>query len=357
MKTLILAGGRGTRLWPLSRKQKPKQFQKLLSKKTMLQETFSRLKGISSASDIFISTNEEYRKEVKKNFPGISSSKIIAEPANRERVAAIALFLAGLKKDELDEPVLIIPSDHLIKDKEAFKKSIFIAEKFVKKNQDHIAILGEKPIFPDTGLGYVKKGKLAEKIKGEKVYKVDFFKEKPNLRRARSYVKTKNYFWNIGIYVFMPSLVEKLIREFIPDNYKRYKKIREAIGKKDFKKVLKREYPRMDNVSFEYAVLENYENVAILPINIGWSDVGSWTVLKNCLSSPDKSFIKGHYVGVNSKNVMVYGSSKRLVAGVGIKDLVIAATDDIILVCHKDESQKVKQVIKKLEKEKRFDYI
>ncbi len=357
MKILILAGGQGTRLWPLSRKQKPKQFQKLISKKTMLQETVDRLSSQIPLKDIFISTNEQYFQEVKKELPKLPKKNIIAEPVPRERVAAIALFLARIEKKDFKEPILVLPSDHLIKQKNKFQKALFAGEKFIKENPEYIVVLGAKPNFPDTGLGYIKAGKTLEQVGDIEIKKIDFFKEKPNLQRTRAYIKSKNYFWNTAIYLFTPYFIEKQIKQFIPDNYKRYQKIKKAINTSNFDKILNKEYPEMDKVSLEYTVLENCKTVAVIPVDMGWSDVGSWAVLKNCLSSPNKNFIKGNYIGINSNNIMVYGSSDKLVASVGVKDLVIVSTDDIILICHKDESQNVKKIIEKLVKEKKFNYI
>lgn len=357
MKILILAGGRGTRLWPLSRKAKPKQFQKLISDKTMLQETVFRLSSKYLLKNIFISTNKEYLKEVKKEMPKLPAGNIIAEPVSRERLAAILLFMAKVKKEDFNCPILVLPSDHLIKDKKGFQRAISAAEKFIKSNPQYIVILAEKPTFPDTGLGYMKRGNFLANIDNLKIYKSAFFKEKPNLKRARSYLKAKNYFWNTAIYLFYPSLVEELTKEFVPDNYRRYEAVKKAREKNNYAKILQEEYSKMDNVSMEYSIIENYQNIALLPVNIGWSDIGSWTVLKNCLSSPNKNFVKGNYVDIDSKNTMVYGSFNKLVAGIGIKDLVIVVTDDIILICNKNHSQKVKEVIEKLEKNKNFNYL
>ena len=363
MKILILAGGKGTRLWPISRRQKPKQFQRLLSDKTMLQETVERFSDKFSLSDIFVLTNREYTREVAKEFPKLPRKNIIAEPASRERIAAVALFLALIKTDD-EEPIIILPSDHAVKKTKEFIEAILQGEKFIRKNSKYLLAFGGKATFPDTGLGYIQKGKLFKKInktglsvRQTGIYKVDFFKEKPNLKRARDYIETKKYFWNMGIYMFSSSLIKNLIREFVPDNYIRYEKIKAARKKPNFKKILEKEFLKMDNVSFDYSITENCKKVVFIPMDVGWSDVGSWSVLKNCLVSKNKNFIHGNHISVDSKNIMVYGTTNKLVATVGVRDLIIASTDDIILICQKDKSQEVKKIIKKLEKDGKFGYI
>jgi len=358
MKALVLAGGQGMRLWPLSRKAKPKQFQKLLGKKTMFQQTIDRLLSVFPPRDIFVSTNQDYVKEVKKEASCLPKKNIIAEPERRERVACLSLFLTRLKEKEFEEPFVFLPSDHLIRDEKKFLRALSAGERFVRENPEYILTLGAKPTFPDTGLGYIKKGKSLKQIDHFYFYQVAFFKEKPNLKRAQRYLRSGRYLWNMGIFLFIPKLVEELIKRFVPDTYKRYRIIKEAKGKPGFKRILKREYGKMDPVSFDYSIVENYSRLAVLPLDVGWSDVGSWSVLKDCLTRPGDNFVRGNYLGIESKNVMVYGSTnKQLIATLGVKDLIVAVTDDIILICHRDGSQKVKNLVKKLEKNKKFNYL
>ena len=323
----------------------------------MLQETVNRLKPILPVDDIYISSNAEYANEIRRELPDLSEKNIILEPLRRERFAALLLFLASVKWENHREPMVILPSDHLIKNTGEFGQALLDGENFIKKNPDYILLLGEKPTFPDTGLGYIEKGKTLGIWGQSEICSIPFFKEKPNLKRTRDFLRSGRYFWNTAIYILTPSLIKRLAKDFAPDNYKRYKKIAGSLGKKNFGRILEKEYSAMDQISLEYSIIERYGKNALLTKNFGWSDVGSWTVLKNCLTSPNENFIKGKHIGIDSKNIMVYGREDKLVATVGIKDLIIAVNDDIVLVCHKNDSQNIKEIIKKLEKNKDFKYI
>jgi len=351
MKILIMAGGRGTRLWPLSRTEKPKQFQKLISDKTMLQETAERLLPLGDWRDIYISTSSYYVKETQKELPKVLKENIIDEPVNRERASSIALSAAFLIKRCPDEIAVVLPADHLIKKSGALISAIKNGADFVEKNPDYILTIGIKPDAVDTGLGYMKKGKVFFKDKKQAVFKVEKFIEKPDLETAKALIKSGDYFWNSGIYVFKPkNLIEKY-KKFVPDTYERILKFINAVDTPEYREVLGKEYPGSDPVSFEYSIVENDAKVLMVLADLGWSDIGSWAVLKDSLVKHNsKNFVKAAHLDIGSKDLLVYGSPKKLIATVGLKGLIIVDTPDVILICDKSQSQDVKKIVAILEK-------
>lgn len=358
MKFLILAGGKGTRLWPVSRKEKPKQFQKLISDKTMLEETVGRILPSYPAEDIYISTNEIYTEEVKKELPELPAENIISEPAFRERASSIALAAAIFSKDGKDSTMAIFPSDHYVKHTDRLMNILKESEAFLEKNPDYLIAVGVKPTGPETGYGYVQcKKKVLSwggNNSGLSFFEVEKFIEKPDLKMAQEYFEQDNFFWNSAIYIWKTSTIIDKFKKYIPDTYKRLCNIRDSVGTPQFKNTLAKEYLLMDMVSVEYGVLENDNKIVIVSDDIGWSDIGSWSVLKDSLTgSLDKHYVKGEHLDIGSKNLLVYGS-KKLITTIGVKDLIIVDTDDVIMVCDKNNTQQVKKIVEELEKNGRI---
>ncbi len=343
-----MAGGKGTRLWPISRKNKPKQFQKLIGEKTMLAETVDRLLPEYSLDNIYIATNGDYTQEVKNNLPALSVENIISEPAFRERASCVALASAIFSKEGADETMVVFPSDHYIKKNEELLHILKESEKFLDENPDYLVTIGVKPSSPETGYGYIKREIKSKN--SSRFSEIRKFIEKPDLKTAQKYCQDENFLWNTSIYLWKTSAIIERFRKYIPDTYKRLCRIREAVGTSEFQKVLEKEYPLMDMISMEYGILENDEKSVVIEADLGWSDVGSWSVLKDSLIGKDGHFVKGEHLDIGSKNLLVYGS-KKLITTVGLKDLIIIDTDDVILVCDKNNSQLVKSVVEKLEKD------
>lgn len=349
MKCVIMAGGKGTRLWPLSRRDKPKQFQCLVSDKTMLQETFLRLRKKFAIEDIFISTNLEYVSEVEREILELPKENIIGEPQARGTASSMALVAAIIAAEDEDAIIAHFPADHLIKNPELLLEAVSKAEEFLKDNKDYIVTFGIKPTAPETGFGYIERDQTLAKFGEIEVQQVKKFVEKPDMMTAQRYIDSGDFYWNAGMYVWRVKAIIEKIQKYIPDTYNRLMLIKETVGKEKFLETVLEQYPEMENITIEYGVIENEIDVAVIPLDLQWSDVGSWSSLKDTLVEDTKShFVKGEHIDFGSENLLVYGS-KKLITTVGLKDLVIVDTEDAILICDRHKSSMISDVVKQLE--------
>lgn len=357
MKLVIMAGGKGTRLWPISRIGKPKQFQCLTGDKTMLQETYLRLRQIAKPEDIFIATNQEYVNEVEKEILEFPRENILGEPVGRNTAPSIALAAAVIAAQNENEIMGIFPADHFIKNPKVLLNTIQKGKEFLEKNEQYLLTFGITPSAPETGYGYIKKNGLLSKIEDIEIFKADKFVEKPNYETAQKYLESGDYFWNSGMFLWKTKTIIDKFRAYVPDDYKRLVKIRDSIKNKNFTAVLKKEFPKMDKNSIDYAIMENETNVAVIPLELDWSDVGSWTALKDTLISDNReNLVRGEHVDFDSENLLVYGSDK-LITTIGVKDLIIVDTDDAILICDRNKSQLVSDIVKKLEEQGKIKHL
>lgn len=353
-----MAGGKGSRLWPLSRSEKPKQFQKLISDKTMLQETVDRVLSRFPVEDVFISTNKLYADEARRELPSLPKANFIEEPNFRERASCIALATAIFNKKGFgDEVIAVLPSDHFIKDEERLLDIFIEAEGFLNYKPDYLVALGAKPTNAETGYGYIQHEFSPMHndrwISGE-YFRIEKFVEKPESAVAEKFFEEKGMLWNMGIYLWKASTIIDRFQTFLPNTHKKMCRFEKMFGTEDFNEILEKEYCHMDMVSIENAIVEKDDKVVVVPTDIGWSDVGSWSVLKDSLvEDKDSHLVKGEHIDVDSKNLLVYGCGKPIVT-IGLRDLVIVDTDDVVLICDKNKSQLVKEAVKKLEKSGRI---
>ncbi|MBR6384860.1 MAG: mannose-1-phosphate guanylyltransferase [Ruminococcus sp.] len=349
---VIMAGGRGERFWPKSRNDKPKQFLSLTQdKETMIQKTVKRLLPVVEKDDIYIVTNASYTSLVSEQLPDIPKENILAEPCARNTAPCIAYAAAIINKKYDDAIMLVLPSDHLIKYEDIYISTIKKAIKSAKEGKNLITI-GITPTYPETGYGYINFGEE----KGD-VFEVKKFVEKPDLKTAKSYLSSGKYLWNSGMFVWKISSIMQNFREFMPDIHKGALRIGENFGTENFDSVLKEEFENFRSESIDFGIMEKADDIYTIPGSFGWDDVGSWLAMERINETDEfKNFTEGDVLMYDTKRTTVCGG-KRLIAAVGARDIIIVDTDDVLLVCSKNSTQDVKQIIAQLKEKNRNNLV
>lgn len=355
MKTtaVIMAGGRGERFWPKSRNSCPKQFLSLTSDgETMIQKTVRRLLPLVDMSDIYIVTNAAYGSLVAEQLPDIPKENILSEPAARNTAPCIAFAAAVINRKYDDAIMMVLPSDHLIGLEDIYINTLKKAAKVAAQNGNLVTI-GITPEYPETGYGYINFGSEDE----SGAYKVERFVEKPDLATAEMYFTSGKYLWNSGMFVWKLSTILDNIRRLMPDIYEGAVRIGEAYGTDSFNEVLVREFTAFRSESVDFGIMERAENIYTIPGSFGWDDVGSWLAVERInKTDSDKNYITGDVISVASRHTTVCGG-KRLIAAVGLEDVIIVDTDDAVLVCSKNSTQDVKKVIAQLREQGRNELV
>lgn len=345
MKIVILAGGGGSRLFPLSRSCYPKQFLHIAGEKSLLVQTVERFLGLAAPEDIIIVTNKDYIYHVQAELKdvGAETAHIITEPVGRNTAPAISLAMAYIKENmatTADETIFISPADHLIKPIDEFRKVITKAELLAKDGK--IVTFGIVPNKPETGYGYIK---VADEIDNY-AYMVEAFKEKPDEKMAASYIKAGCYYWNSGMFMFSLEAMEQELKASAYDIY--------GIYQNGYDQMLN-DFSNMPDISIDYAVAEKSAQMVLVPLTgIYWNDIGSWDAIAETFSDSGGNLYSGDVIAENCNNTMILGQ-KRLIAGLDLQDLMIVDTPDVLLVAKKGKSQDVKQLVNKLKKEKRTE--
>ena len=357
ISVVIMAGGKGERFWPKSRMNMPKQFLSLSEDgKSMIQHTVERLKGLVDIQNMYIVTNEIYKDLVLEHIPDIPKENIIIEPVAKNTAPCIGLAAIHIAKKNPDSKMIILPSDHLIKFNEIFIDTLKIALDVVEKG-DNLATIGITPNYPETGYGYINFTKGESFKDSANIYEVLRFVEKPNLEKAKEYLTSGEYLWNSGIFVWKASTILKNFKEYLPEIYEGLQKIGESINTGKYEEVLKKEFPNLPSESIDYGIMEKAKNIYVIPGNFGWDDVGSWLSLERInKTNQDGNVITGNVISIKTKNTIIQGSDK-LIATIGLEDIVIVDTDDVTLICHKDNTQEVKEIINNLKICNRNEYL
>ena len=349
MYIVILAGGSGTRFWPLSREAAPKQLLTLTGKKTMIQQTVTRFGPSLPIKKIYVITNKKYAFDIDRQLSDViakGSYTIIIEPYARNTAPAIGLAAIQIKQHDHNGVMAVMPSDHIIQKTDLFCDILLRAKAIAEKG--YLTTLGIVPTKPSTGYGYIKKGGVLDP--SLEAYKVECFVEKPDYKRAQEFVSTDNYLWNSGIFIWKVSEILDAIKTFMPDLYNGLMEIQNAIGSETEGDVVRTVFAQLESVSVDYGIMERTDNIALIPADIDWCDVGSWTALEEIFPKDNHGNIKfGNVVDIDSKNSIIY-AGKRVMAVVGLEDIVVVDTPDATLVAAKKRVQDVNQVVDVLKK-------
>jgi len=344
---IIIAGGRGERFWPRSRLKQPKHLLPIVGGKPMLTQTIDRLSNLILPENILVITNAEQLDAIRKICPKVPPENIVTEPIGRDTTAAIALSTLLIKEKNKDAVFAVLPADHVIKNSSEFQKSLTSAFK-VASSHSYLVTLGIVPTYAATGYGYIKKGK---KIEGkEPIFHVEQFIEKPPFEAAEYYVRSGDYLWNTGIFVWKVQTIENALEKFCPELQNTLRKVQEGLHhRKKLEALLKDTYPTLEKVSIDYAVMEKADNVVAIQVNFDWDDVGSWTALEGHLPKDKNGNVsQGKVICENAANNIVISSGGHHVALFGVNNLIVVHTEDATLVCAKEKAQEIKQLLKQI---------
>ena len=351
---LIMAGGRGERFWPKSRMNLPKQFLSLTGDgKTMIQLTVERIAPLVDIQDVYIATNESYRHLVLEQLPDLPEENILCEPVGRNTAPCIGLGAAHISKKYGDALMMVLPSDHLIKYEPIFRQTLQDACR-VAEQGENLVTLGITPDEPETGYGYIK---FNPNVTLERAYAVERFVEKPNLEKAKEYLASQEYLWNSGMFIWKVSTILNNIKAYLPEMYEGLETIKAATGTEAQESVLKATFPGLQSVSVDYGIMEKAQNIYTLAGTFGWDDVGSWLAVGRIQKTNEfGNVVSGSVVSVNTRNCIIQGGSK-LIATVGLSDIVVVDTEDALLVCNKENAGEIKKVLESLKITNQYQYL
>jgi mannose-1-phosphate guanylyltransferase len=348
---VLIAGGKGTRFWPRSRSAKPKQFLPILSDKTLLQETAERIAPLVPLERTYVVTGKTHVREVNRQLPLLKRSNILAEPEGRNTAPAIGLAAMEISKFSPEAVMIVLPSDHAIQDSKRFLEVARVAIRIAEK-EEALVTIGIKPTYPETGYGYIKKGNKAFQMKGVQAYQGAGFKEKPTLRVAERFVKSKVYLWNSGIFAWKTKVILKRIHRWLPQVYLQL----EEMGGRSTLKACQQAYQRMPSVSIDKGVLEREKFLWLVEADFAWSDVGNWARLGDLWRRVSKDSCRGRIITIGSHGVVAY-SPERLLVLLGVKNLIVVDSEDAILVADRGRAQDVGKVVTELERRGQTFYL
>lgn len=348
MQALILAGGSGTRFWPLSRRHRPKQLLALENELSLLQETVQRLDPLVPADNIWVCTNERLAGAVREQLPEVPAEQILCEPVGRNTAPAIGWSLVNMPENQRNEVVAVLPSDHRFGDSEGFRTTLATAARVAEK-EDRVMTLGVRPRWAETGYGYLELGASLKDF--PEAMEVACFREKPSAEVAEAYLEGGNHLWNAGIFVFRGTTFLSHLNEFEPEMGAGLKAIETTPEK------VADIFPTLPSISVDYAVMERLKSIATVPLDCGWSDLGSWEALTEVVPADESgNFRRGDTLALDSRDNLLFADEGQVVA-LGVENLVVVRTGDTVLVMPRERSQDVRQIVDRLKEENRQDLL
>lgn len=352
----IMAGGIGSRFWPMSRTNLPKQFLDILNTgKTLIQATYDRFAAFIPAENIYVVTSNEYINIVKKQLPQLPLQNILGEPSRKNTAPCIAYISFKVQQLDPNGTLIVAPADHLILDNIAFTKVCLEALSFVQKHNALIT-LGIKPTYPNTGYGYIQ---YEQQEVANNVYKVKTFTEKPNLELAKAFIASGEFLWNAGIFVWQVKNVIKAFEKFLPEMYDVFHAEQELFNSPEEVAAVNRIYPQCTNISIDFGIMEKADNVYVIPSSFGWSDLGTWN---SAYENLEKDYLENAVAGENvivfdSLRNMVHSQNDKLVVLQGLEDFIVVDSDDVLLICKREKEQDIKEYVAEVKRNKGDKYL
>ncbi len=347
---VLMAGGVGTRFWPRSRARRPKQILNIFGGETMIQATYARIQGLVKPENVLVVTNQEQQALIQAQLPALPESAFLAEPIGRNTAPCIGLAAVHILARDPEGIMIVLPADHLIGDVAEFQYVMGIATRFVAKHGG-LLTLGIEPSEPATGYGYIQRGEAVATLDGHTVYRVKTFAEKPNYETACRFLESGDFYWNSGMFIWKARTILKEIQEKLPEIYHGLEKVREALGTPGYWQAVEDMYRRIRGISIDFGVMQTAREVYVIPTDMGWSDVGSWDAVYD-ISPKNKQKVAGEFrdiVTVNGSESYIYAPGK-VVALVGVRNLIVVDTEDALLICKRNAAQNVKEAVEKLKK-------
>ncbi|CAG5092000.1 Putative mannose-1-phosphate guanylyltransferase/mannose-6-phosphate isomerase [Thermobacillus xylanilyticus] len=355
LAAVIMAGGKGERFWPKSRTKLPKQFLNIFGSKTLIQQSIERLEKLIPITRIFVVTNELYAEIIKAQIPHLPYENIIIETVGKNTAPCIGLASIIIEERFPDSTMVVMPSDHLIRDEEELLNILKAAIKY--SEQDHVITLGIKPRYPETGYGYIQIDTSSKISDDPPVYGVKRFVEKPDIRSAQVYYSLEDYYWNSGMFIWKVSLIRRYIQTFLPEIHDLLEIMKSEMKFNNTREVVSKHYHKMTDISIDYGIMEKIDGIQMIPCNFGWDDIGSWTALER-INDTDEfgNVIKGNIMSIDTRRCIIESNGK-LIATLGVEDLIIVQTEDVTLICHKNKAQDIKNIITELKSQKKDQYL